>query len=220
MSKRDNSQFLEKYIPIADAVAETFGSRCEVVLHDLTRPQSSVVYTKNNHVTGRSVGESFRHLLYQVLPSSKFRNDHLSNYRTTTPDGRIIKSTTALIRDEEGTTIGAFCINFDVDDLLKSTYFLDELITMDEMESVKEEREIVGNIWDVVTDLIQHAIDEYPVPVPDMSKYDKLKIVSFLSDKGLFLIKGAIDELAVHLNVSKVTIYGYLDELKPRSQGV
>jgi predicted transcriptional regulator YheO len=38
--------------------------------------------------------------------------------------------------------------------------------------------------------------------------------VSFLNEKGLFLIKGAIDELASSLKVSKVTIYGYLDELK------
>jgi predicted transcriptional regulator YheO len=110
--------------------------------------------------------------------------------------------------------VGAFCVNFDVDDLLKSKLFVEEFVFMDEAENLKEEKEIVDSVWDVVTNLIRYAVEEYPVPINEMTKLDKLKIVSFLNEKGLFLIKGAIDELATSLNVSKVTIYGYLDELK------
>jgi predicted transcriptional regulator YheO len=210
-----NNKYLEAFVPIADAIAETFGKRCEVVLHDLTRPQSSVAYTKNGHVTGRTIGQSFHHLFPTVLSSSKFNNDHLSNYKTTSDDGRVIKSSTALIRDDNGAVVGAFCVNFDVDDLLKSKFFIEELVAMDEAENLKEEKEIVDSVWDVVTNLIKYAVEDYPIQVQAMTKLDKLKIVAFLNDKGLFLIKGAIDELALSLNVSKVTIYGYLDELKP-----
>jgi predicted transcriptional regulator YheO len=210
MSDKD----LKKMIPIADAIAETFGKRCEVVLHDLTRPQASVVYTKNGHVTGRKIGQSFHHLFPKVLSSSKFNDDHLSNYKTIADDGRVIKSSTALIRDDNDMVVGAFCINFDVDDLLKSKMFVEEFVSMDEAESLREEKEIVDSVWDVVTNLIRYAVEEYPVSVNEMTKHDKLKIVSFLNEKGLFLIKGAIDELAISLNISKVTIYGYLDELK------
>jgi predicted transcriptional regulator YheO len=209
-----DNKYLNTFIPIADAIAETFGKRCEIVLHDLTRPQSSVAYTKNGHVTGRKVGQSFHHLFPTVLSSRKFQNDHLSNYKTLSDDGRVIKSSTALIRDENGVVIGAFCVNFDVDDLLKSKMFVEELVSMDEEENSREEKEIVDSVWDVVTNLIQYAVKDYPIPVNEMTKLDKLKIVSFLSEKGLFLIKGAIDELAAALNVSKVTVYGYLDELK------
>jgi predicted transcriptional regulator YheO len=209
-----NNKHLKAFIPIADAIAETFGKRCEVVLHDLTRPQSSVAYTKNGHVTGRKVGQSFHHLFPTVLSSSKFSNDHLSNYKTVSDDGRVIKASTALIRDDNGAVVGAFCVNFDVDDLLKSKLFVEEFVSMDEAENLKEEKEIVDSVWDVVTNLIQYAVEDYPISVNEMTKLDKLKIVSFLNDKGLFLIKGAIDELAASLNVSKVTIYGYLDEIK------
>src|SRR5258708_39592810 len=116
--------------------------------------------------------------------------------------------------------VGAFCINFDVDDLLKSKIFVEEFVFMDEAENLKEEKEIVDSVWDVVTNLIQYAVEEYPIPVNEMTKLDKLKIVSFLNEKGLFLIKGAIDELAASLNVSRVTIYGYLDELKLPSKPI
>ena len=34
---------LEAFIPIANVVAKTFGKNCEVVIHDLSMPQNSVV---------------------------------------------------------------------------------------------------------------------------------------------------------------------------------
>lgn len=35
-----------------------------------------------------------------------------------------------------------------------------------------------------------------------------------MDDKGVFLIKGAIDKVAERLNISKVTVYSYLDKIK------
>jgi predicted transcriptional regulator YheO len=43
--------------PIMRGVAATFGRNCEVVLHDLHRPDGSIVAIEGN-VTGRSVGGS------------------------------------------------------------------------------------------------------------------------------------------------------------------
>ena len=34
---------LKSLIPIAETIGKTFGNRCEVVLHDLTIPEKSVV---------------------------------------------------------------------------------------------------------------------------------------------------------------------------------
>ncbi|MEX2460678.1 MAG: PAS domain-containing protein [Paenibacillaceae bacterium] len=216
MAKENTSDLIKRFIPIAEAITEMFGSRCEVVLHDLTRPQSSVVFTKNSSVTGRQVGESFRHLFYQVLRSDRFKNDFVSNYKTSTIDGRTIKSTTALIRDNNGDTVGAFCINFDIDDLQKTNDFLNEFVKIENEDVIKEESDIVDNVWDIVSNLIKNAVEESTVPVSEMDKEDKFKIVSFLYDKGLFLIKGSMDEVARSLNISKVTIYGYLDEIKAK----
>ena len=44
-----------------------------------------------------------------------------------------------------------------------------------------------------------------------MTKQDNLEIIKFMDDKGIFLVKGAIDKVASCLGLSKVTIYGYLD---------
>ena len=37
-----------------------------------------------------------------------------------------------------------------------------------------------------------------------------------MNEKGIFNIKGAIEVVAAKLNVSKITIYGYLDQLKKK----
>lgn len=41
---------LENYVAVANMIADTFGDHCEVILHDFSIPQNSVVYTRNNVV--------------------------------------------------------------------------------------------------------------------------------------------------------------------------
>ncbi|MED1724292.1 helix-turn-helix transcriptional regulator [Brevibacillus parabrevis] len=203
---------LRRYIPIADAMAQTFGKNCEVVLHDLSSPQSSVIYTANNHVMGRAVGQSFNHLITQVLLSQKLQNDVVANYRTETEDGRTIKSTTALIRNADGEAIGAFCINIDIHPLVSTREFIEDFIRMDEEPLEREEVEVVQNVWEIVEQMIDQMISEKDVEKID--KNEKMQIVQFMDKKGVFLIKGALEKVAAELKISKVTMYSYLDELR------
>jgi predicted transcriptional regulator YheO len=41
---------------MVDALAGTFGRNCEVVLHDFSKSDQSIVKIANGHVTGRDVG--------------------------------------------------------------------------------------------------------------------------------------------------------------------
>ena len=107
------NKILQNFFPVADMLAETFGSCCEVVVHDLTHPQNSVIYVANNKVTGRTPGQSFEHLIKQVLLNSKFDNDRVSNYIFEF-DKKKIKSSSSLIRDENDVVIGMLCINIDL----------------------------------------------------------------------------------------------------------
>ena len=47
------SNYLRQFIPMVDALGETFGKHCEVVLHDLSTPETSIIAIANGHVTGR-----------------------------------------------------------------------------------------------------------------------------------------------------------------------
>ncbi|MBR2604858.1 MAG: PAS domain-containing protein, partial [Clostridia bacterium] len=70
---------LRPYVAVADMLAKTFGQECEVVLHDLSIPERSVVYVANNSVTGRKVGQSFDQLVKQVILSSDLKEDFVAN---------------------------------------------------------------------------------------------------------------------------------------------
>ena len=202
---------LETYIPIANIIAKTFGKNCEVVIHDLSIPQNSVVYTINNHVTGRQVGQPFEHLVKDVLLSKKFDHDFTANYMTTTEDGRKIKSSTALIRDSDDKVIGALCINFDLAFLGNIKILLDEFMTV-EQEKIETTVEPFENVMQIVDDLINKMIGNHDIE--RLKRKDKIELIHFMDKKGIFLIKGALEKVAEKLNISKVTVYSYLDAIK------
>ncbi len=213
------NQQLEQYIPIAQLIAKTFGDDCEVVIHDLQVPQNSVVYTLNNHVTGRQVGQSFDHLVTQVLLSQNFSNDCSANYYFRTPDGRLIKSSTALLRDSEKKVIGALCVNMDTTKITNSIHWLTSLLpnypTTDTTPGIAEvTSDEIEHVTEIVDDLIDKVIGNKEAA--HLKREDKIELIRFMEQKGIFLIKGAIDKVANKLGISKVTVYSYIDEVKEK----
>ena len=202
---------MKPYIPIANLIAKTFGKNCEVVIHDLSIPQNSVVYTINNHVTGREIGQSFEHLVKDVLLSKNFESDYTANYMIPSEDGRKIKSSTALIRDSDDKVIGALCVNYDLENFNNMKNFLEEFIPT-EQEKIETTVEPFDNVMEIVDDLIDTIIGNHQIE--HLKRNDKIELIYFMDKKGLFLIKGAIEKVAEKLNISKVTVYSYLDEIR------
>ncbi|MEN6411912.1 MAG: PAS domain-containing protein [Veillonellales bacterium] len=205
---------LQHLIPIANMIAKTFGTNCEVVVHDLSIPQNSVVYTVNNHVTGRKVGQTFEHLIKDVLLSKKFEDDFTANYVTTTENGKEMKSSTALIRNIEGRVIGALCINYDLENFKNAKCLLDEFLAV-EQETISDDFEPLANVTEIADELINKIISNSDIG--KMKRKDKIELIHFMDKKGLFFIKGNIEKVAEKLNISKVTVYSYLDEIKRNS---
>ena len=207
------NKILESYFKAADMIQQTFGSTCEVAVHDLTNPRNSVVYVANGTVTGRTVGQSFDHLIKQVLLNKKFSNDMAANYVFTIGDKRI-KSSSVLIRDENESVIGMLCVNIDLTPYEKQYGFLGEFLQDTDKPTVPEQQsaEEVKEITSIVDDLIDHIIGDNDISA--LKKQDNLEIIDFMDRKGIFLVKGAVDKIADRLNVSRVTIYNYLDEVR------
>ncbi|MCP4896951.1 MAG: transcriptional regulator [bacterium] len=208
---RINNEGLARYIPIAKMIAKMFGKNCEVVLHDLSIPQNSVVFAVNNHVTGRQIGQPFDHLVKQVLLSKDFSGDYAANYLSTSVQGRNIKSSTALIRDSEGSVIGALCINYDVEAIEHAKSILDEFLDI-QIEETQSDFEPFENVIDIVDDLITKIIGN--AGDLKLKKQDRIALIRFMDQKGIFQIKGSIEKVARQLNISTVTVYSYLDEIR------
>lgn len=206
----NQSDILNIYIPIAKTIGNMFGEKCEVVLHDLNKPQSSVIYTINNHVTGREVGESFDHLVNKVLSSNSFKDDYLAGYEFITNDGRRIKSSTTLIRNSSGSIIGALCINFDITIFEKVQQFIEDILPLKENDNYEYNNN--ENVKDITEDLINKIIDNSNYP--NLKRQGKIDLIKFMDDKGIFLMKGSVEKVSEKMEISKVTVYSYLDEIK------
>lgn len=209
---KEINPILKAYIHIARGIAATFGSNCEVVLHDFGDMENSIVVIENGHVTGRSVDTPLPEYSLQKIERNVEGKD-LINYTSKSTIGRELKSTTMFIKDDNGKSVGCLCINFDMTELVMAKNAISDIIQISE-EEVVERVGAVSKVNDVLQDMVKDTIENFGRPVIYLSKEEKVQIVSQLDDKGIFLIKGAIDYVANALQVSRYTIYNYLDEIR------
>lgn len=206
---------LQSLIPMVDGIAATFGKNCEVVLHDVKNPQSSIIAIANGHVSGRTVKGPMSEYGLKALKKSE-NSKHQINYLKKTSDGKILKASLLYIKDESQDIIGFLCINYDISELTIAQNILDNLTDINNSDStLNDQEEGFGNtINEVLSNIVNRALDATGKPVAYMSKEEKVNIVEVLDDRGVFLIKGAVDYIAKVLCVSRYTIYNYLDEIR------
>jgi len=215
----NNDSFIESLKLVVDGIARTFGRHCEVVLHDLSNLDRSIVKIANGHVTGRSAGGSITDQGLQDL--KKGDRDLKLNYQSVTAEGRPLKSTTMIFRDKTGSPVAAICINLDVTDILTFNNMIQEMYSFADTAHEEEDTETFER--DVTSTLDKMAIKtirRIGKQVQSLSKDERVSIVRDLDNQGFFLIKGAIKILASKLMVSKFTIYNYLDQIRNHNESV
>ena len=96
--------------------------------------------------------------------------------------------------------------------LLSSQKELNTLINLQAENAMREH--FSGNIDDVLDYLIEQSLDLIGKPISEMTKKDKMKAIEFLDKKGIFLIMKSMDKVADRFQISKFSIYNYLDEIR------
>jgi predicted transcriptional regulator YheO len=205
----DEFEFLNELVK---GLASQFGSSCEVVLHDLTGSyDSTITAIENGHITGRKIGDPGTNLGLEILRGNEV-NGNKFNYITQTKEGRILRSSSWYMKNSEGRTIGSLCINFDITELMMAEKTLQTLTTAGLQTNVQES--FVSNVNDLLTALIQEAQEKVGKPVAVMTKEDKTRMIQLLESKGAFLIKKGGERICSYLNISKFTLYSYLENSK------
>jgi predicted transcriptional regulator YheO len=212
---RNEFEFLNDLVT---GLAAQFGNNCEVVLHDLSGSyDSTIAAIENGHVTGRKVGDPGTNLGLEILRGKEVGGNKF-NYLTQTKEGRILRSSSFYLKNKEGTTIGSLCINFDITELMVAEKTLRELTTAGMQTEVKES--FVSNVSDLLDALIQEAQEQIDKPVAVMNKEDKTRMIQLLDRKGAFLVKKGGERICNYLNISKYTLYSYLEDTKGSAEGV
>ncbi len=206
---------LKSMIPLVEGIANTFGKNCEVILHDIRYPQSSIIAIANGNITGRTVGSPMSEYGLATLRRGQF-DKPIINYRKKTRDGKLLKSSSLFIKDENGKLIGFLCINYDISELTIARNIINDLSNIiDDADFSQDSEESYGStVNEMLSSIVNKTLESIGKPVAFISKEEKVNIVQLLDEKGVFLIKGAIDYVAKVLCVSRYTIYNYLDEIR------
>lgn len=220
--QRDSADPLSVLVAIVNPLAHALGPKSEVVLHDFKRLPNSIVAISGN-LTGRAVGGPMTDLLLKRLREGKA--DDLIRYRSTGPTGDMLISSTIFVRDSTHTPVGCLCVNTDATQIAKAQLLLTSLLPsevpfemLDEPSSgvlTRGDESFPQTVEQLTTSAVMDTIASIGVPVALMHKKHKLEVVRELDRRGIFLIRDSVEYVAASLDVTRYTIYNYLNSIDP-----
>ena len=114
-----DSNGVEQYIPLVEFLGQAMGPNAEIVLHDLDVPDKSIIAIANGHISGRQVGGPVTDFaLWFMKQGDASKVPMMTGYRAVNAEGRICRSSSYFIRDEDRDMRGMLCINVDITDLV------------------------------------------------------------------------------------------------------
>ena len=99
---------LERFIPVADAIAGLFHPCIEVVIHEIATDR---VFYIANPVSGRKPGDAS--LLELNAGDLENQSNVIGPYEKAGEKGQTVRSITSVLRDEGKKALGLMCINLD-----------------------------------------------------------------------------------------------------------
>ena len=194
---------IEFYKRLAHGLALQFGPNCEIVVHDLETEDvdHSIVVIENGHVSGRKLGDGPSHIVLESMHDG------------TTDDGKLLKSSTIFIRNDEGKPVGILGINFDIT-LMKAFERSLDAFTGIGGTGYTEPEPITKNIGDLLEDLLRECEQFVGKPAALMTKDERIRAIGYLDRRGAFLISKSSERACEFFGISKYSFYSYLNEAK------
>ena len=217
-------KYLEPYAAMIEFLGKALGDNVEIALHDLTSKEQEIVAIANNHNSGREVGAKLSNYHYIIRRKQYLDNDYVMNYKTTGPDGKLMRSATYFIKEPgKEMPVGMLCINVNISDLEYLTSTIKKILGIKDEKDIEFKMdnpvEILSSPLDEMIDLyIKECLEKMGFPsyflAERLNVDEKIKVVKYLQEKGTFKVKGAIVLVAEKLAVSEPTVYRYLKKME------
>lgn len=219
---------LKEYIAIVHFFGKIVGKNTEIILHDISQVDHSVVAIVNGHISGRKIGSSLNAAGISFIKSGVYKDhDELLHYKGLSKGGIELICYTRFIKDNEGALLGMMCVNIDKNQELKMIQELAELFNLsDEIaqelvhyKGLSEELAIKKeyfpeNVTETINAVFEEIVQELNLPKDRLTYVEKVTVMKKLEEKGVFLFKGAIPEVARLLSISEATAYRYLSKIE------
>ena len=212
----------EHYIKLVNFLGMVLGPTYEIALHDLSMGDETVIAIANGQITNRSLGAPLTNPVLGFMSRERYKTvDYEVNYTALSVEQKSLRSSTFYIKDANE-LVGLLCITFDdtayrsISKSIMSLCHPDELLSENKFEQIEDLK--IGEDTEIFGRSIEAIIKDGSINMTKLKKKEKIKIVSALKEKGIFLLKGAVPEVALLLNSSEATIYRYLSEVEKNGQ--
>lgn len=203
----EQQQLLEQVQQIALGLSQTFAPFCEVVVHELLDPAHSIVAIHNN-LSGRAVGDPSTELGLARIADPAYPQV-IAGYANRFADGRQAKSTSIGIRDSSGAYVAALCLNIDL------TLFSGLQNMIARFSAVDGEAGASAGMRESLdpngADAIRKRIDQLAAGLSTTPRALKAQqrraLLAALKAEGLMDVRRAMEVVALHLGVSRATVY-------------
>lgn len=213
------------------------GPHVEVVLHDLSKPENSVIYIANGHVTGRKTGASllggplndkaFLAAKRELSQPGSGQHSVILDYPTLAPDGRPLKSATVVFRDQEGVPFLALCLNADLQFAKDAMHWFGAFLAPAGIQEPPQRKPLQPttqapkspdnqDLEVLMRTAVEEAVARLGKPVREMTREEKLEALQPMVNRGVLLVRGGVGRVAKALGVTRFTVYNYLDILRER----
>ena len=221
---------LQQYVKLTEFLGVALGPDYEVALHDLTDKNRSIIAIANSHISGREIGAPLTNVALSILMDKSYETqDYRLHYSGVSAGGKKLRSCTMFIK-QNGRLIGMLCINFDdsryqavsnqILQLCHPDLFAQRLFQPQEggsppPQSPPHRPETFRNSTEAVAqDAIAHELERLGVPAKRLTSEERLLIIAALEESGIFLLKGAVKDVAAGLGCSQASVYRYLSQVK------
>jgi len=206
---------IKKFIPIADFLSYILGKDTEILIHDLTNFQESIIYILNGHISNRKIGDPITNLILEFLQNeSRGNKQFICNYNSKTSTNKLLHSSTFFIRDHKNKVVGALCLNSDHSEINNAFNIINSFLPNfvdNNKDEVKEN--LNNNSQQLTLEKIDSVINNIGISAKRMTIDEKTTIIKELQDYGIFMLKGAVQEVSLKLDMSEPSVYRYIKKI-------
>lgn len=211
---------VELYAPIVDFLALYLGSNSEIILCDtekflMIKNPSTEIYHP-----GMPLDKTFQTLISHAKSSNL---PYHINYRSFSATGEKRRSATLFLGSAKKLE-GLLTINTNIQPLTAAQLYLEQLINGEPPYSINKETTqntpfdtLSLSVAEIISNVLDDAVIRFNSPLDRLNAQEKLSIIREMNERGVFVAKNSIHEVATKLGSSKASIYRYLQQLEKDS---
>ena len=226
-------ELIRQYTLIVDFLGHVLGPDYEIALHELEDDSNRIIAIANGELTGRHIGSPLSNKMLEFVAGNLYETqNYVLNFESVSATGKTMCSNSMFIKGRHGELSGLLCINFDDSRYLAASenvlrlchpdIFIDDHIAPQQAEpgdpfprAVPATTESFHNSIDAVAgDAVGRELIRLGVTADRLTPDERMQIIASLENGGIFLLKGAVKDVADALHCSQASVYRYLSQIK------